>query len=332
MKKPTLLKSVFTLSFMLLSATASAEFITDENRADIAYDTVRQVLYISGGQTVRRYDMVAKKFLAPITLGGTTLGMDISPDGKLLAVANTTKGTNKNFIDLINLRTLVPKRVSFGLSFNEGGTYTVAFDEQSNLLVSSVFEGSGWVPLRKYNIFSQKTTVLGSIRHGSMLTPSFDRKRVAIAEADISSGDWGVYKVGDEKYASTHTTEWFNFEIGISYTGSQIIVPTYNGAYVKDATKTFPNVGEYAGVAPIGVSYAPASNNIYFPMALTDHISIYNMANMTEIGTYKVPGTFDWTGNSPFVEGRTKVATDNSFLFSTLDKGIFYQALRTPAQ
>lgn len=332
MAKLKTLTAGLLLAFASFTATAEVGFITDAKRVDTAYDTVHQVLYISGGDSVRRYDMVAKKFLKPVMLGGQTMGMDISPDGKLLAVANASRGLKKNFIDIINLHFLSSKRISFDLDFYEGGTFTVAFDEQNNLLVASSFEGSGWVPLRKYNLASQKTTVLGSIRQNSMLTASFSKKMIAIAESNISSGDWGVYKVGDEKYTSKNSTGWFNFEIGISYTGNQISIPTYGGTFVSDNKKTFPAVGQYAGVAPIGVAYSPVNNQVYFAMAQSNYIAAYNSTTMTETARYQVPGYFDWTGNNAFVEGRTKIASDNSFLFSTLDSGIFYLPLRKPAQ
>ncbi|MDT4331881.1 YncE family protein [Methylomonas sp. MED-D] len=320
------------LFFSGLTAHAEAGFIADANRYDIAYDTVRQVLFISGGTTVRRYDMVAKKFLTPITLGGQTAGMDISADGKLLAVANLSRGAKQNFIDVINLRTLAVKRVGFDLSFGEGGTFTVAFDELSNILVSSNYEGSGWVPLRKINYFTKAVSELGSVRQNSMLAASADRHTIAVAESNISNGAWGVYKAGDEQYQSNNATNWFNFEIGISYTGSQIAVPTYGGTIILDSKQVFPAVGEYAGVTPIGAAYAPVGNKVYFPMANSDYISVYNSDTMTEVAQIKVPGNFDWNGNFAFGEGRVKVASDNSFLFSTLDSGVYFAPLRTPAQ
>jgi DNA-binding beta-propeller fold protein YncE len=332
MKSLTLLIAGIILVFATLPAQAKSGFIPDANRVDIAYDTIRQILYISGGDSVRRYDMANKKFASPISLGGQTMGMDISPDGKFLAVANSSRGATQNFIDIINLRTLTAQRVSFDLDFMEGGTYTAAFDGLGNILVSSTFEGSGWVPLRKYNYLSKQTSVLGSVRQSSMLTASTDRTMIAVAESNSSDGPWGVYRAGDEQYSSKYSTGWFNFEIGISYNGGQVAVPTYGGTFIKDNKKTFPAVGTYAGVTPIGVAYASVGSMVYFAMADSDYIAVYNINTMTEANRYKVPGHFDWTGNGAFAEGRTKIAADNSFLFSTLDNGIIYLPLRVPAR
>lgn len=263
------------------------------------------------------------------------MGMDISPDGKTLAVANTVRGTNQNYVDLVNLETGTSSRVGFNLGFYEGGTYTVAYDNQGKLLVTSQFQGSGWTPLRKYDPETQSTTILGSVTQNVMLAASADRSVIGIAEANISDGRWGVYRVGDTQYVSQHQwynpvtggTGWFNFEIGVSREGSQFAIPTYGGTFVGDADSVVPVIGQYAGISPIGVAYSPLSDTVFFPFAGTNYIGEYDTETLTEIGRIPVPGYFDWSGNWAFLEGRSKVASDGSYLFSTLDNGVFFTAL-----
>jgi DNA-binding beta-propeller fold protein YncE len=330
------LKTLMTGILLVLASfaiNANAGFITDVNRVDVAYDTTHQVLYISGGETVRRYDMVNKKFLAPITLGGETLGMDISADGKLLAVANSSTGTDYSIIDIINLRDLSSKRVRFDLVPGDGGTFAVAFDALGGILVSNQARGStgGWTSLKKYNYFTKKTTAFGLTAYNSMLTPSIDRKIIAVAAPTNDPSNMGVYKAGDESFVADKSSTYHNVEVGVSYNGKQITALTLGGAVVIDAKKTFPIIGDPAGILPMGVAYSPAGNHVYFAMANSDYIAAYNTKTMTELAQYKVPGHFDETGIS-FSEGRTKIASDNSFLFSTLDNGIYYLPLRKPAQ
>jgi hypothetical protein len=62
-------------------------------------------------------------------------------------------------------------------------------------------------------------------------------------------------------------------------------------------------------------------------MTQTKTILRYDTRTMRQTGTITVPGTFDWTGNEPFVEGRTHVSADGRLLFSTLDNGVFYTTL-----
>ncbi|MET3134493.1 DNA-binding beta-propeller fold protein YncE [Oxalobacteraceae bacterium GrIS 1.11] len=306
---------------------AVSGLITAPSRADIAYDTKNSVLFISGSDSIRRYDMKTQSYLSPIVLGGQTIGMDISPDGKTLAVANGRSNGSQNFVDLIDLASGKSSRIGFNLGFNEGGTFTVAYDHDSKLLVSSEFKGSGWTSLRKYNSSNGSTSNLGSVTQNTMLTASADHSAIAIAESNISNGPFGVYRTGDTSYHSQKSTDWFNYEIGISRDGSQLAVPTYGGTFVSNAHGAGTVIGEYAGRAPIGVAYSPVADQLFLPFANTNYIAEYNTRTGAQIGRITVPGTFDWTGNSAFGEGRTKVAGDGSYLFSTLDNGVFFERL-----
>jgi DNA-binding beta-propeller fold protein YncE len=321
--------SFIACSPVALADTPTSGFITAAGRKDVAYDTAHGVLYISGDSTLRRFDMKTGTFLAPIALGGVTAGLDISPDGKTLAVANLSRGATKNFVDLVSLDSLSHQRVGFDRAFGEGGTFTAAFDKSGKLLVSSEYEGSGWVPLRKYDISTGSTAVLASVRQDSMLSPSADHSFIAITESNISSGPYGLYKAGDTSYASKRDLGWFTFEIGVSRDGSQIAVPTYNGTYIDDKTNILPSIGTYAGTLPIGVAYSPVADVMYLPFAGTNYIASYDTKTGTQIQKFNTPGNFGWVGNWAFNEGRTKVASDGSLLFSTLDNGVFYQQLTT---
>jgi len=322
----------FTLASLQLGAlalAAEATFVDAPGRRDIAYDATRKVLYISGGDYLLRYDVAAKTFLTPVPVGGMTLGMDISPDGNTLAVANSAIGVAinpTNQINFVNLATLAVTHQTFPLEFMEGGTFTVAYDRQAKLLVSSQFQGSGWVPLRKYDPATRQVGVLGSVRQDSMLSPSSDGSVIAIAESNISNGPYGFYKTRDNSYRSLYFTGWFNFEIAVSARGAQAAVPTYGGTFIQDPAHVFPLVGEYAGVAPIGAAYG--RNSVYFPMANTNYVAEYDMETMTEVRRLTMPRQFQWGGNSAFGNGRTKVASDNSYLFVTVDGGVAVQKLR----
>ena len=144
---------------------ASSGFIAADGRTDIAYDTARQVLYISGGAQLRRYDMAAQAFLSPIALGGTTMGMDISADGRFLAVANGSRDAKANFVDIIApksakitvdgapVNNLTPiGTTNFSLAHvklvnNADGNHTVAGDLKFGVGIYGVLDyGSYWYP------------------------------------------------------------------------------------------------------------------------------------------------------------------------------------------
>lgn len=315
------------LSFAAHAALPQSGFISAASRADIAYDTIHDVLYISGSNSLLRYDLPSQSFLAPIALGGTTFGMDISPDGKTLAVANTSKTATKNFIDLIDLETGTSTRAGFNLSFSEGGTYTVAYDADGKLLVSSRFQGSGWTPLRKYDPVTGSTSALGSVRQDTMLAASANHSVIAVAESNISSGPVGTYRTGDSSYRSAFDTYAFVFEVAASRDGSQLAIPTYLGTYIEDPALIVPSIGTYAGPAPIGAAYSPVKDSIYLPFSQSSYVAEYDTTTGLEVKRYQVDGTFDWIGNHAFNEGRIKVAADGSYFFVTLDSGVYFQSL-----
>jgi hypothetical protein len=301
------------------------------SRIDFAVDAPRHVLYISGTDQLLRYDLKAGVFLDPIELSGQTLGMDISPDGKFLAVANAVTNAAQSHVDIVNLKTLVVKRIYFTLDFMEDGTYTVAYDKAGRLLVSSRFQGSGSVPLRQVNVKRSHSTTLGLVMQDSMLTPSADHTWIAVAESNDSGGPYGRYTTGDTSYQSTYTTGWFNYEIGISRDGNQMAVPTYGGTYFTDSRTSFPPLGQYAGVQPVGVAYSPARDRVYFPFVQTNYIAEYDTATMTETHRWTVPSTFGANGNWAFVSGRTKVSSDDKTLCTSVTGGVWCTKLGSAA-
>jgi hypothetical protein len=293
-------------------------------RVDMAYDTARQVLYISGGPQLRRFDLQTKQFLMPIVLGGKTWALDISADGKQLAVANRSRGARQVFVDVVNLETLLSKRVAFARSTLEGGTYGVAFDADGLLLVTGAndYGASARPPVRRYNRLTQAIELMGEANGVSSVTPSAHHHWIAIAEGNDSSGPFGFYTTGDTTYRSQfHLNHSAMTQVGISPMGAQITVAAYSG-YV------FRNLDPFAVVgSALGVAYSPTKLSVYFPVTGTSAIAEHETRKMARIGTITVPGTFDWSGSGPFVEGQTKVSSDGRYLFSTLDGGVFYTSL-----
>jgi DNA-binding beta-propeller fold protein YncE len=83
------------------------------------------ILYIStSGGNIDRYDTRTNTMLSPFNVGGHLLGMDISPDGKTLAVADTSM----TGFDLVNTTTGAVTPVSYTPVSLEAGGFTVAFE------------------------------------------------------------------------------------------------------------------------------------------------------------------------------------------------------------
>lgn len=327
-----MLASLILTGFARL-AGAAGSFISAPNRVDMVHDSKRNLLFITSGGQILRYDLKAQQFLTPVQLGGNLKGIDLSPDGDTLAVADD----GQIGIFLVAIPTGNRQRVSFTPSFGERGTFSVAYGSDGNILVTSSFNGSGWVPLRKYEPVSGNVTIIDSgISQNTMLSASADRSIIGFAESNSSDGPWGRYRVSDGDYHEnqgyTYGTNWFNYEIGTNRNGTQFAIPTYGGMYVYDSNyNKITTIGQYAAGQPIGVVYDPRRDIVYCPWAGTNKVRAFETSFFAQIGSYDFEYTFQNTGNHSYEQGRMKISRDGSLLFATVDGGIRYVRLRNHA-
>ena len=289
---------------------------------DAVYDMKRDVIYMSYDNEVLRYDVTAGAYLDPIVVaGGPLKGMDLSPDGHTLAVADADTVAVK--VHLIDLDTHVDTVMSAVNSFYEGGSFQVAFTREGNLLVSSVFLGSGWVPLRKLDISSGMFTTLASVRLDSALSTSGDGMVVGFAEPDSSDGPWGSYNAltgAMTHFAFFGGTNTFNNGIATNFDGTKF---TLNGGSVYDPAGhgliTIHDGGHYA-VASANDPVRPIG---YFGMSGTSQVLSYDMNTYMPLASYDIGETF-WR-NMPF-----HVSRDGSLLVVVFPDSVRYLRLYDP--
>jgi hypothetical protein len=319
-------------------AMADGTFIPASHRTDMVYDAQRDLIYIANGSSVLRYDITQAGFLSPIDLGGQLLGMDLSPDGTTLAVADLdTDGTNE-WVHLVNLSTLVDTKVNEPLDSGTigglAGTWAVAYAADGSLLVTSQYAGSGYVPLLRL-INGQWSTLSDDVQQGTMVSTSGDGQVVGFAGSNSSDGPWGAYYLQSgnvvQRTGYTNGTSWFNYEIGTNFNGSQFAIPTYGGTYIYDGSYNLLTVlGTYAGEQPIGVAYHPVENLVFFPWEGTSEVRVYDTRNFNELGSYDFEDTFQPNGNGSFVQGRTRLSADGSLLMVSVTGGVRFLRMYSP--
>jgi hypothetical protein len=322
-------------SLMLLSwATPShaalstgVTFLPIPGRRDMAYDGAHHILYVTAGASLVRYDVAAKQFLTPVTLGGTLQCIAISPDGRTLAVADAASTAANTWIHQYDIASGTDTLVNFTKASGESGTYSVAYGSDGKVLVTSGYAGSGWAPLRRYDPVAGTSTTIGNPRQNTMLSASGDRNTIAMVEANISSGPLNRYSVATGQVTQGAGTGWFVFEVGTSRDGSQYAVPTYNGTYVYDSQfQQVAKVGTYASNGPIGVAYSPTADVVYFSwyswQTASDEVVAYSTTTFAPIESFHVGGQFNWIGNGALGEGRLKTSDDGRLLFATVDDGV----------
>src|SRR5437867_8443664 len=233
--------------------------ISAPNRKDMVYDAGRDILYITSGSQVLRYQLASDSFLTPFQLSGTLMGIDLSPDSNTLMVADSSVTSNV-WVHVIDLPSGQSHQVFFPAAFGESGTFAIAFGSDGAALISSRFSGSGWVPLRRYDPVSGSTTTIASVRHDSMVSASGDGTTLIIAESDISSGPFERYDVASRAIIRTGGNNRFNFECAASRDAALYAIVTKTGTLIYDG-----NFGLVTnlGVQPIGAAFHPAADAVF---------------------------------------------------------------------
>ena len=330
--------AVCALALLAPDARAEGTLIVAPGRTD-SFTTPAGLIYISSGAKILRYQLSTGKFAEPIQVGGNLGGLDISPDGQTLAVADRSTDNSGATIDLIDLKTLVVSPISFARDFYEAGTYTCVWNAQGKLYITSSFKGSGWVPLRIYDPADGDLTANTpsfQVRQDTMLSPSGDRSIVAFAESNSSGGEWGTLGDGGAELlrskAGENGTEGFNYEIAANHDGTQFGIPTYKGTFIYDDSRQRVQVlGKYAGPRGIGIAYHPTLDRLYLPWSGTSQIYVFDSTNFKQIGVYDFEKPWGENTNRAFGNGRTKVSRDGSLLAATVAGGVRFVRLKPNA-
>jgi plastocyanin len=299
--------------------------ISAPNRVDMVYDAGRDIVYITSGSQVLRYQLASDSFLTPFQLSGSLKGLDISPDGNTLVVADSS-ATSNVWVHVVNLNSGQSSQVFFPASFYESGTFAVAFGGDGAALISSRFAGSGWVPLRRYDpVSGLKTVVSPSVRHDSMISSSGDGTTIFLAESDSSNGPFSRYDVASRAFARNGGDGWFNYECAVNRDASIFAVPTYGGTFIYNGNFTLiTNIGAYAGQQPVGAAFHPAADVVFFPFAGTTFVKAYSTTNWQMLDQYDFQYTFSSPGNHAFDNGRIKTSPDGQIIFVTVSGGVRY--------
>ncbi len=297
-----------------------ATLISAPSRVDMVYDAPRDLLYITSGSTVLRYQLGSGSFLDPYQLSGNLMGADISPDGNTLMVADSSTDSTNVWVYLINLNTGQTNRVVFP-SWGESGTFAVAYGGDGAALITSRYLGYGWVPWRRYDPATRSFTTSSSfIPNDSMVSSSGDLSTILLVESGISSGPIDLYDVASRSFLRTRGTERYNYEGAVSRDGSLFAIPTYSGTFIYD--RAFNLVTNLGG--PIGAAFHPAADVVFFPCVNTTYVQAYDTTTWQMLAQYDFQYTFNTPGNHAFNNGRIRISPDGEIIFVTVGGGVGY--------
>ncbi|MBL8298697.1 MAG: hypothetical protein JNN30_10165 [Rhodanobacteraceae bacterium] len=310
--------------------TANAATYVDlpiTNARDHAFNG--NLLYVTSGNQLHRFDLSTCTHYSPLTLGQRLLGVEASPDGRYLAVANgaVINGNVQVFLfDRFGQR--APRTISYPAAFGESGSYMVSWEGSSSLLISGTYAGSGWTPLRRYNVLTGALAQVRSVTQNTMLAASANGQATALAESNISSGPVHVLDAASSTVGASVNTNWFVFEVAVNSDASRLIVPTYSGTFVYQRQGTSLSqtgtIGAYADYGPVAAAFSPDGSRIvtasyaWTPNPTRQGILLYDAQTLARISTID-PYPFSWTGNYALGAGRLTLSHDGNWLAATLN-------------
>lgn len=317
------------------AAVPQGVFAPAASRVDVVHDSRNQLVVVSQGGELLLFEDQTGELVDTLVIGGDLAGMDISADGKRLAVADRAVVDGQFRVHFVDLDTMGVHTVDKPEDWMGNGAFTVAFDAEDALYVTGRFGGSGWRTLYRIPNGSESFEAIDEVTQNTMLRASGDRNVIAFAESNISDGRWGVYYPTTgyivRRQGYEDGTSWFNYEVATNHDGSQFAIPTYGGAYIYDGEyQKIAVLGAYAGPAPVGVVYHPVEPLVFFPWAQTQDIRVFDSESLTQVDQINVGHTFEHPGNHAFVNGRLRLSDDGSLLMATVAGGVRIVPLYTP--
>ena len=228
---------------------------------DVVVDSACQFVYATNTDhnRVEVISLETATLQSPIQVGSKPVGLDISPDGQALYVANSG-GNNISVVDLVHRVEL--REITVPAGFSNDTPYWIAIASNGLALFNTTFAGSGFgghldqlvlatdaVSVRTDFWFGGTTTEL------TRLTASRDRSVIGIVAGDISSGPGFKYSTATDTFSPEKDLNLFTSAVSLDATGSTLLVTP--GTFVLDGSLNLagtipPMTGGGAATSPDG--------------------------------------------------------------------------------
>lgn len=316
--------SIALCAALLLPATVAVctpvpTDVSASGASDMVYNDTTGILYIAAGDQVVRYDYLHGTYLSPFVVGGALRGIDLSPDGKTLAIADASTAAGAlSWIHLVDTTTGQDTKVFFNLSLlGDQGTYSVAFSADDNVFVTSSMapHAEGELSVHQYNLATKQIGTPLMLPEDSMLAPSADHRYVAFGAAKAEPAGWGLYDSNAHGWvASGLLGDAFPYDVSCNATGSLVVLPTYNGALVAGSGPPSP-IGMPTSAVQ-GAAFHPNRGVLFLSMINSQSIVAYDVGTGAQLATYDAGEYMYWWGNfAAYTTGRLKVGAGGALLF-----------------
>lgn len=329
---------------IIASSDAHAQFIGISGRKDHVFDPVNRILYITTATTVQRWDAATGTMLAPWTLGGELGGIDVTPDGATILVADRTFNTttDRGLIHRIDAASGAVTTLDFALdggepSFTETGSWDVVAMNNGKAFFTTDFVGSAWVPFHQLdlttNVITSRSDTLssgfgGEVRERTGVFRNGNHSMMLGLEGDISSGPFFSYSALTDTFLGEGTTSDFLSDAAgaVSRNGNWVAVETSSGLRIYESAigavvQTLPGIDG-------GAIFHPNADYLFGLNAATDQIVVYRTGTWNVVTSF--PAVVGLATSSRFDGGVVSFDAATNALFVSVSRGIQRIATNIP--
>ncbi len=266
---------------------------------------------------------------SPSDLATSIYGIDITPDGNTLYVAEGQRNATQGLIRKVDLRTGAVTNLTYALDRNEGGTWDIAIAANGLALFTTQFEGSGWVPLRQIDLNTDAISIRsdakgsgigGEVRQNTLISRSSDRTSFFFTESTSSAGPIFTYNGTSNAFPTQSTTSAFLSHTLSSINRNGTLIAVEEGANIQIRNAADLSLVQTLTNLNGGLSFDPTKDVLYAINTSADQVIAYDTHTWTEL--YRLSIGENLGGSTPFENGVMSVSRDGKFLALSTSTGV----------
>lgn len=289
--------------------------------SDIVFDDACEHVYVSSTSTnhVAVYSLDTLALQTPIQVGSLPAGIDFSPDGATLYVANSG-GNNISVVDVS--QGTETRKIPVAAGFSNDRPFSIGVASTGIALFTTTFNGSGFGGrMLQYDPATDKVTqrtdfwINGTNTESTFVSASSDRSAIGIVAGDISSGPVFRYDATANTFGKEKDLATFVTFVALDQTGANILVDP--GTYVLDATLSLGGTITGSG---FGVAVDP-SGAVGYRVGVTA-VDVLSLAGFSVAGSLDLADTVTSANRfDGFGVGRLAISRDGALLAAITDHG-----------
>jgi len=316
-------------------------------RKDHVFDPVNRILYITTQSgTVKRYDVITGDLLSAWTLGGTLGGIDVTPDGDTVLVAdrsfNTT--TDAGVIHRVEASSGTVTTLEFPLyggqpSFTETGSWDVVAMNNGKAFFTADFVGSAWVPLHELDLATNaivnrpSSTFSGfnGVRERTWLFRNANQSVMLGLESDSSGGPAFSYTADTDLFIAGEDLGFYpgesprsiyhsNGSGSVSRDGQWLAIEIEPTDEVWILDRALSNIAAKLSGIEGGVIFDPYQDLLYGLDTVSDEVVVFDTHSWSEIK--RVAASEDLQVTRGFDEGVLSFDPLNRTIYVSIQSGI----------